>query len=111
MTQSAVRDKQAETNRIAKSYTLTVMFIRSVSNSSKVRRNNMFVLSQIISLNTLLQIDLSLNSSDKISKIFKLKYNKNTAHEYQQKLMEIKQCDFHTIRAYIYEIIASVQEF
>ncbi|KAG0420286.1 Retrovirus-related Pol polyprotein from transposon 17.6, partial [Dictyocoela roeselum] len=71
---------------------------------------NIEVLTQIVDLSIQVQIGNTINSADMLNKIMKLKYNSYTAYEYQRRLANIKQSDFHTIRAYIVEIESNVQK-
>lgn len=62
------------------------------------------VLTQIVDLSIQHRIGVSTSSMEMLDKIMKLKYNANTAYEYQTRLMAIRQTDFYTIRAYANKI-------
>ncbi|KAG0441132.1 hypothetical protein DMUE_1276 [Dictyocoela muelleri] len=62
------------------------------------------VLKLIIDLNLLHQNGDASSAEELITKITKLKYNYHTAYKYQAQMMNIRQSNYFTIRAYLYEI-------
>ncbi|KAG0436105.1 hypothetical protein DMUE_4387 [Dictyocoela muelleri] len=62
------------------------------------------VLKQITDINLQHQIGDASSADEFIYKIIKLKYNYQTAYKYQTQMMNIRQSNHFTIRAYLYEI-------
>ncbi|KAG0420206.1 Retrovirus-related Pol polyprotein from transposon, partial [Dictyocoela roeselum] len=62
------------------------------------------VLNQIVDINIQYQIGPTLSPEETLHKICKLKYNKNTAYHYQNKLLSMKQDDYYTIQGYLINI-------
>ncbi|KAG0442147.1 hypothetical protein DMUE_0498 [Dictyocoela muelleri] len=59
------------------------------------------VLTQIVDPSIQHQIGICASSNEMMNKILKLKYNHNTVHVYQNRLANIHQINFYTIRAFV----------
>ncbi|KAG0435204.1 hypothetical protein DMUE_4837 [Dictyocoela muelleri] len=68
------------------------------------------VLRQITDLNLQYQIGEASSADEFLYKLMKLKYNHQTAHKYQTRLLNIRQNNYYTIRAYIHEIEVITQK-
>ncbi|KAG0421956.1 hypothetical protein DMUE_6251, partial [Dictyocoela muelleri] len=62
------------------------------------------VLTQIVDINIQYQIGTTGSPRETLCKLLKLKYNKNSAYKYQEKLSNIRQQNYYTIRAYLSDI-------
>ncbi|KAG0438523.1 hypothetical protein DMUE_3035 [Dictyocoela muelleri] len=68
------------------------------------------VLRQIVNINLQHQIGDASTADEILYKLIKLKYNNNTVYKYQNQISNIRQTNFFTIRAYLYEITTATHK-